>query len=99
MRNNNDNFFNHHSANLTSDEIKERVQQKLENGDFQSPADGVARQFLNQGLDSLSTKQLNVFYNYIVPTLVERCSITNCTNPTKPGQEYCDMHEIEYSRT
>lgn len=97
MSNNNDDFFKHHSANLTIDQIKERVQQKSEDGDFSSPADGVARQFLNRGLDSLTTKQLNVFNNHILPSLVERCSITNCTNPTGPGQEYCDMHGIEYN--
>ncbi|WP_290435227.1 hypothetical protein [Aeromonas caviae] len=97
MSNNRDDFFNHHSANLTLDEIEERVKQKSEDGDFPHPADGVARQFLDRGLDSLTPKQRNVFDKYILPTLVERCSFTDCANPTGPGQQYCDMHGTKFN--
>lgn len=57
---------------------------------------GIFRQITEQGLDSLTKKQSYVYHNEMVPSCVEKCSFPGCINPTVPGNQYCNMHDIEY---
>jgi len=93
-----DPFFDNEASKIPPTEILERLETLYEDGSMSEIERGIYRQIKERGLSSLSTKQSWHFHNAMIPQCVERCSFKGCPRPAYPGNEYCDMHSIEYGR-
>ena len=91
-----DPFFLNEASKLPLNEILKRLETLYEHGAMSDIERGIYRQIKEKGLSSLSEKQRWHFDNGMIPQCVERCSIKGCTNPTYPGEAYCDIHSVEY---
>ncbi|HBX3293624.1 Uncharacterised protein [Klebsiella pneumoniae] len=91
-----DPFFLNEASKLPLNEILKRLETLYEDGAMSDIERGIYRQIKEKGLSSLSEKQRWHFDNGMIPQCVERCSIKGCTNPTYPGEAYCDIHSVEY---
>ncbi|MEZ8463997.1 hypothetical protein AB6D04_07030 [Vibrio splendidus] len=88
--------FKNAAKALTDDEIKEALENYLENNGGDEAESGIVRQLLGEEQKPLSSKQQYIFENEIEPCLVEKCGMQSCKKFVPSGRDYCPTCEIEY---
>lgn len=82
------------ARNLTDDQRRAALENRLEYA--REPEAGIIRQLLGEEQIPLTARQQNVYDNYIVPSLVERCANRRCSILVPAGTGFCPICEVEY---